>query len=60
MGANLAITDGVYGILSEIDVGRKINVLAKEINSNDSKNNEKIIPIFREIIISIAGRLMHK
>lgn len=51
MGANLAITDGVNGILSEIDVGRKINVLAKEINSNDSKNNEGII-LFLEKLLS--------
>ena len=42
MHSNLSITDGIYGILSEQDVGIKISDLGK-INGDDRITNKVLI-----------------
>jgi hypothetical protein len=48
MHANLSITDGVYGILSDIIVQEQIKALGQEINKND--NGNEIVTLSRKLI----------
>jgi site-specific recombinase XerC len=38
MHSNLSITDGVYGILSQIDVGEQMSKIGQKISSGEKTN----------------------
>jgi len=48
MHANLSITDGVYGILSETDVREQIAALGQQIKVGDDKNLDLLADLLIE------------
>jgi hypothetical protein len=50
MHANLGITDGVYGVLSELDVKEQIGVLGKARVAGERDSIEQLIALNRELI----------
>ena len=48
MHANLSITDGVYGILSEIDVREQITLLGKNVGQN--KNSQEFFELLEQFL----------
>ncbi len=60
MHANLSITDGVYGILSEGDIKAQINKLGTLNLGDESNNTERLIYITKELTRKIEkSRKMH-
>ena len=49
MHANLSITDGVYGILSETDVRKKIAELGQRIGNLQEDNIESLMVVIRRV-----------
>jgi integrase len=50
MHSNLSITDGVYGILSETDVGEQIATLGQKNVSVKTRDNEELIALTKKLI----------
>lgn len=50
MHTNLSVTDGIYGILSEIHVKARIVELNQEINSNGSNDVARLIFLTRQLL----------
>jgi hypothetical protein len=50
MHSNLSITDGVYGVLSEIDIREQIIGLGKRIFSDETSNIEELISLNKQIL----------
>jgi site-specific recombinase XerC len=50
MHANLSVTDGVYGILDEMDVKEKINALAHIAHPATNENNNEIISALKQLL----------
>ena len=50
MHSNLSITDGVYGILSDIDVKGQIASLGQKIVSGQTGSNEELISLMKQIL----------
>jgi hypothetical protein len=50
MHENLSITDGVYWILSEIDVRNQIAAIGKEGSVVDSVNNDQLAYLLKRIL----------
>ncbi len=48
MHANLSVTDGVYGILSDFDVKNQISALGKDLEK--SKDKKELILLIKELI----------
>lgn len=47
MHANLSVTDGVYGILSETDVREQINTLGNRITQEDNEDIIMLIELLK-------------
>jgi integrase len=50
MHANLSTTDGIYGILSEIDVSEQIAALEQKIDKGEHIENAQIIPLLKQLL----------
>jgi integrase len=48
MHANLSVTDGVYGILSDFDVKKQISALGKDLEK--STNKKELVDLLRKIL----------
>lgn len=56
MHSNLSITDGVYGILSELDGKNQISNLAKEINIGSESKSEMVIQKLEQLLNDIREK----
>ena len=50
MHANLSITDGVYGILSQMDVREQISVLGKTVDIENKVDFEELLSITKKLL----------
>ena len=50
MHENLAATDGVYGVLSDIDVKRQISELGKGQTRSESREVGELVALTRELL----------
>lgn len=58
MHANLSITDGVYGILSEKDVQENIKSLGMNQNTTRSNGQEDVILFLEQLLKQVkAGKI---
>ena len=58
MHANLSITDGVYGILSDKDVQENIRSLGKVQNTIQSNGQEEVILFLEQLLKQVkAGKI---
>jgi integrase len=55
MHANLSVTDGVYGILSDNDVRGQISSIGNKINILESKEYKELIPLLEQFLSVIKG-----
>jgi ABC-type Fe3+-hydroxamate transport system substrate-binding protein len=55
MHANLSITDGVYGILLEMDVREQITLLGKNLGQN--KNSEEFFELLEQFLSHYKKRV---
>ena len=56
MHANLSITDGIYGILSETDVREQINTLGNRTAQEDNKEISMLIELVKRIDKKLSNR----
>jgi hypothetical protein len=55
MHSNLSITDGIYGILSEIDIRKQIDRLVPS-NPNSENINNKLLIALRDILQNFEAK----
>jgi hypothetical protein len=55
MHNNLTITDGVYGVLSEIDVRRQIAELGSAATRYNTDDVEELVALTRELLGRMGG-----
>lgn len=53
MHANLTITDGIYGILSSIDVSNEIFGLARISNSDSNHPSDTLVSLLEQLLIQL-------
>jgi hypothetical protein len=53
MHANISITDGVYGVLSESDVKNQIIALGQGVSGGEVGKLEEVIPILKMILANL-------